>query len=122
MFYTYRQNNSGGYWTFKPKAGISHFVIIEANSTKNADERAEDIGLYFDGCDDGRDCDCCGDRWSRAENYDETVTPKIYDQEALPSSDDIANVYIHYLDGRIVQSRYKSKFGDWNDFSLSGKE
>lgn len=28
-----------------------------------ANARAKGIGLYFDGVDDGRDCECCGDRW-----------------------------------------------------------
>ena len=27
---------------------------------------AEDIGLYFDGVEQGMDCSCCGDRWYRA--------------------------------------------------------
>jgi hypothetical protein len=120
MFYTYRQNNSGGDFCFEPQAGISHYVIIEADSPENADKLAEGIGLYFDGCYTGRDCPCCGDRWS-TQWEEGTVVPQVYSQEVFASNDDNANVYIHYKDGRVVQARYKSEFGDWSDFNLSGK-
>ncbi len=66
MFYHFSQNNSGGSFTFDAKRGITHHVIIEAKDDAHANERAESIGLYFDGCDDGPDCPCCGDRWYRA--------------------------------------------------------
>jgi hypothetical protein len=59
MFYTFSQNNSGGF--FKPPA---IHVIVEADSAKEANEIAEENGLYFDGVRDGVDCSCCGDRWS----------------------------------------------------------
>jgi hypothetical protein len=61
-FYQYQQNNSGG--SFIRKFG--HSVYVEAASAAYADNRAEAVGIYFDGCSDGRDCPCCGDRWSRA--------------------------------------------------------
>ncbi len=61
-FYQYMQNNSGGSFD----AHFGHSVYIEAESPSHADYRAETIGIYFDGCDGGRDCPCCGDRWSRA--------------------------------------------------------
>lgn len=78
MFYSFNQNNSGGSFVLDKKAGITHFVIIEAKSVEDANQRAEAIGLYFDGCNDGRDCDCCGDRWSSASKWNESVKPKIY--------------------------------------------
>ena len=117
MFYTYNQNNSGGRFIFKPKRGISHYVIIEANSGEEADERAEDIGLYFDGCSNGNDCRCCGDRWDR--NYEKgTDVPKVYGEEVFESNGDIADVYIHYLDGRVAQSLYLT--GSFHeDFTLN---
>ena len=61
MFYHYSQNNSGGSFDFDKKAGITHHVVIEAESAEAADRKAESIGLYFDG--EG-DCPCCGERWS----------------------------------------------------------
>ncbi len=73
-YYTYVQNNSGGSFT-----GPAHYVIIKATSAKEANRIAEDHGLYFNGCDTGQDCDCCGDRWN--EQYDDefgTESPMIY--------------------------------------------
>jgi len=76
MFYTYNQNNSGGKFRFVENR-ISHFVIIEAADGAEADERAQEIGIYFNGCADGRDCKCCGDRWY--PSYDEgTEKPSVY--------------------------------------------
>ena len=76
MFYHYSQNNSGGSFDFDKKAGITHHVVIEAESAEAADRKAESIGLYFDG--DG-DCPCCGVRWHEA--HDEgTEEPSVYDR------------------------------------------
>lgn len=63
MWFKYDQNNSGGSFVFEPNRGISHYVWVEADSREEADERAKSIGLYFNGCEDEIDCDCCGDRW-----------------------------------------------------------
>ena len=38
-------------------------MIIEAVDQDAATDKAESLGIYFNGCDDGIDCDCCGDRW-----------------------------------------------------------
>ena len=88
MFYIYDQNNSGG--GFDRDDDVACTVIIEADSAEEADARAEDVGIYFDGTDDdGPDCPCCGDRWSRAWG-DGKDTPQIHGK-------DIAHVY--YKDG-----------------------
>jgi hypothetical protein len=73
-FYTYRQNNSGGSF-IGPLA-----VIIEAKNADEADALAEHkAGVYFNGCDDGRDCSCCGDRWGRAsDSYHACESPALY--------------------------------------------
>lgn len=63
MWYEYSQNNSGGNHVYDDNLGLSERVFVEADSAKEADEYAESIGIYFDGVDDGIDCDCCGDRW-----------------------------------------------------------
>lgn len=113
MFYHFEQNNSGGHFYTDHKAGMSHHVIIEASSIEQAFSKAEDIGLYFNGCDDGRDCNCCGDRWSKY-GLDVTETPTVYNQQVEPGEvythgAGYFNIkwiqgpegYIHYLDGRI---------------------
>lgn len=65
-WYHYRQNNSGGSFSYSEYSGISVNVWIEADNAILADERAQAIGLYFDG--DG-DCSCCGDRWYPKASY-----------------------------------------------------
>lgn len=81
MFYTFNQNNSGGY--FKPPA---QYVIVEASSAKEANQIAEDNGLYFNGVENGIDCHCCGDRWWRRIDKDATKSPMIYDIDATSDS------------------------------------
>lgn len=73
MFFTYKQNNSGGSFS-----GPCKYFIAEADNAEQANSIAEDNGLYFDGCIDGLDCSCCGDRWYRA--YDGQDSPTIYGQ------------------------------------------
>jgi len=43
-WYQYSQNNSGGEWM-----GPAFEVYIEAHSPKNADNRAQRVGVHFDG-------------------------------------------------------------------------
>jgi len=101
-FFTFGLNNSGGSFDHDAAAGIGCDVCIEAVDAEDALARAEQIGLYFNGCDDGRDCPCCGDRWSYwMENSDGTEAPEKYGKPlkggwGLPS-------YVHYIDGRIVE-------------------
>lgn len=111
-FYHYSQNNSGGSFAHDPAAGISHFVIIQAFSAAHANERAESIGLYFDG--DG-DCPCCGERWSeQSVGWDEGyAVPSIYGTVVnldgpMDRGDgfsikwiDGPEGYVHYLDGTV---------------------
>ena len=78
MFYHYSQNNSGGSFDFDISSGITHHVVIEANSADEANTRAESIGLYFDG---GGDCPCCGNRWSSAWSDKGSETPELYGAE-----------------------------------------
>lgn len=118
MFYTFNQNNSGGSFVFDGSAGISHYVIIEESDARRADFEAEDIGLYFNGCASGRDCSCCGDRWSKTYDLDGSEIPEIDGEDV---SDGIYKSsyggwmkekpegYIHYLDGRIVPIRVAEK-------------
>lgn len=65
-WYEFRQNNSGG--SFHTNDDVSVEVLIQAASSGEADIKAEEIGIYFDGVEEGRDCDCCGNRWHSAGN------------------------------------------------------
>lgn len=62
MFYEVNQNNSGGSFDVDDK--VCHRLFIEANSEKEALEKAEELGCYWYGVAEGIDCPCCGDRWS----------------------------------------------------------
>lgn len=59
--FTYYQNNSGGVW----QDNMPQVLEVWAGSAKEADILAEQMGAYFDGCDNDMDCPCCGDRWER---------------------------------------------------------
>lgn len=103
MFYTFYQNNSGGY--FHRDENVADYVIIEAGSVEDANDRAVDIGVYFHGVENGLDCDCCGDRWYRVW-YKEGANdePKIYDYKPENYVDmfaQIGDIYcvVHYKDG-----------------------
>lgn len=72
-WYEYDQNNSGGEW-LKPAV----HVFIQAEDGGEADARAATVGIYFDGCSDGRDCSCCGDRWYSSEYKKGSDAPTVY--------------------------------------------
>jgi len=61
-FYKFDQNNTGGSFVVNKK--LTHNVIVEAKSIKEATQIGKRMGIYFNGCDDDIDCPCCGDRWS----------------------------------------------------------
>lgn len=109
MFYNFHQNNSGGSFAFDRKAGISTEVIIEATSREQAIALAQAIGIYFDGVEAGVDCECCGDRWSEpwqegTEVPSQYGTPVMedFEVECRWQEDGDPEIFIHYLDGRIV--------------------
>jgi hypothetical protein len=100
-FYTFSQNNSGGSFINDDETGISEFVIIEAHNESEANERAENIGIYFNGCADYIDCDCCGDRWYRVYEGDAYKVPSISGNpiEKCESTYYMNHCFVHYLDG-----------------------
>jgi hypothetical protein len=100
MFYEYDQNNSGG--SFIVNDDVTYNVIIEADSAKQADAKAEDIGIYFDD-DYDVDCECCGTRWSRTYS-DGSEEPEIYgkpvvDYEEYWAKDNEPWAHVYYKDG-----------------------
>ncbi|AFV51384.1 hypothetical protein FDG66_gp64 [Streptomyces phage phiCAM] len=113
-FFEYSQNNSGGSFAYDGDAGITHYVIIEADSPEEANDKAETIGLYFDGYGD---CDCCGSRWSECWDGDKgEKVPSIY---GTPVSDydfgyrwmhsDEPECYVHFADGSVQGYGFDTK-------------
>lgn len=97
-FYKFKQNNSGGGFDLDDKVTIA--VWIEADTPSQANSKAEEIGIYFNGCDDGTDCECCGDRWyevSERDAEDEPTTSK-YDDFWVRNG--VAHTYIYYANGK----------------------
>ena len=96
-FFTFSQNNSGG--TFIVDQDVDQYVIVQATCADDANSRAKEHGIYFNGCVSGMDCDCCGDRWS--EQWDDDYgndMPEIYgDSPELSGSPTI----IYYTDGKV---------------------
>lgn len=72
MYFLFRQNNSGGYIEKTPD--LDWRVYVQADDHYEANRRAEELGIYFDGCNSEIDCPCCGDRWYRADEYDAVST------------------------------------------------
>jgi hypothetical protein len=114
MFWHFSQNNSGGSFDFDAAAGITHHVVIEAASAAEANARAQQIGLYFDGVGD---CPCCGKRWSEVDSDEGTEEPRVYDEDAFTYRGynghrwmgENPEVFVHYLDGRIVPTCYAAQ-------------
>lgn len=107
-FFDYSQNNSGGSFQEDAEAGITNHVIIEAYDASEADDKAEQIGIYFDGIDKGLDCGCCGDRWCTTYGEGDEI-PMIYGTplvEGQPYKSFLdwteVLVYIHYANGVIA--------------------
>lgn len=106
-FFDFRQNNTGGSFDHDADAGISVVVIIEAENAEAANDKAEEIGLYFDGYGD---CSCCGDRWYAAYGEGDKV-PSLYgdpvqdiDFEGGLNYKWIADgpeAYVHFADGKV---------------------
>ena len=79
MVYCFRQNNSGGYF-LKPAETI---IVVAAKSEDHALEVAQKAGLYLNGVQSRRDCDCCGDRWNGgAIEFENVADAKAYAEKA----------------------------------------
>ena len=114
-FYHFRQNNSGGY--FDENNNVCINVFIEAHSDSEANLLADNFGIYFDGCEQGIDCSCCGDRWYPVDKSDGEKELVIFDNNSEKKVDIkkvFASMYsdkciIHYLDGRKEIINFKTE-------------
>lgn len=113
-FYCFDQNNTGG--RFVRTDALDHDVIIEAADKDAAVKKALAIGIYFDGCADGQDCPCCGDRWSEPWSDDGDDAPEIYGKVVTDLSTEREpekrSIVVHYADGTVKYgARPDSKYG-----------
>ncbi len=94
MFFTYQQNNSGGYYEIDDT--VAQVVIIEADSPEEANERASDIGIFS-----YWSCECCGERFSSKSDLASGCESV---EEAFKEADwmrDDKQVRIYYKDGTV---------------------
>lgn len=116
MWFHYSQNNSGGYFDFDKERKITHHMVFEAKDANEANILAEARGLYFDGCDNDRDCPCCGDRWYRAYGKGDEA-PMVYGQTAQQyhdsmrwtDDDTMPMIYVFPLKGEVREYGFKKK-------------
>ena len=106
-FYQFSQNNSGG--SFVDNEDVCEYVFIEAHSVKEANLLADNFGIYFDGCEQGTDCSCCGDRWYPVSEGD--IKPMIYEEDVreIYESGFRQKCIIHYLDGKKEKIIFKTE-------------
>lgn len=100
-FYEYRQNNSGGIFDIDDFLTVR--VVVEATSQKDAIEKGESMGIYFDGCEKEMDCSCCGDRW-----YEPDLVDLRWGTLSLTEAEEISFSY----KGEIKPTRFHKRPGD----------
>lgn len=99
-YFTYNQNNSGGYFIRNDE--VADYVIIQASSAKEADEKMSDISYDHDSY-----CQCCGERWwIDSDESDGKDGPMVYKDDIRDSFEvnfDANNAYalIYNIDGTI---------------------
>lgn len=113
--YKFRQNNSGGSYDIGSKVATT--VFIEATSAEQANELAVNkTDIYFDE-DYYRDCECCGTRWSRAEDKWDEVDESLEElkgeyKDSYPgNSIDLSALFVDSSGNleKIYSDYYKSK-------------
>ena len=95
-FYHFRQNNSGGSFVFDKNLAID--VIIEAETADEANDLAEGLGIYFNGCEGGWDCRCCGDRWNTVSDNSWNIIDDIIDYMTNEKEPWV----VHHLNGTVM--------------------
>lgn len=111
QYFHFSQNNPGG--SFDIDDTIAHHVIIQAHYAEEANNIARDIGIYFNGCETGADCSCCGDRWYEAYGQG-TETPLIYDSNPATHEDYFTKpgqpmCHVYHFNGSKTTYRKKNK-------------
>lgn len=79
------------------------------------EHKAQGIGIYFDGCADNKDCECCGDRWWKSSSFTA--------EEAVEDINAIACLYTIREDGTYLGMPYTLHvyFADGRHITKYGK-
>lgn len=101
-FYTYLQEKTNGYFITNEQKGIGKVVIIEETSAERANNKAEQINLYFNGVELGIDSPYYGDRWYRCNEWNGEKEPMVNGLCVNDYRDTFKyDGYIHYINGTI---------------------
>ena len=98
-YFLFRQNNSFGAFDFNENVGVN--VVIVAASEREAIEKAEEVGCYWNGVADGYDCECCGDRWIPVPM--EVTLDEIEGQFTIVPQENCDDMIIHFPDRKKVK-------------------
>lgn len=112
-FYAITQNNSGGSFVIDGK--LCHRMFIEAESYNEAVRKAEGLGCYWDGVEDGMDCRCCGDRWYRPDEVNLDGIVKKYGGYPV-------NKFIHNMDDATSVFRRMYEGMEWHEEPKESKK
>lgn len=98
-FFMWSQNNSGGH--FHVDDDLTWRVVIESDDYEQAEDKAFDFGIYYNGVEDHMDCSCCGDRWYEGEELDTEGQPMLEHLQGYADEYGWENpsIIIHYADG-----------------------
>lgn len=99
-FWGINQNNSGGYFVENEENGICSYIIIEAETADEAENKLRELGEKVDGF--WNYCSCCGERWYVDFDEDEGKEEPCYYEDPVTSvveSFFTTYVYVHYYDG-----------------------
>lgn len=97
-FFTFRQNNSGGFLDIRPEDGIGSRVCIEAKDADAANAKAREIGILFGMIGS---CECCGPRWMEVDDFDGYPFPNKYGELLWGSDHRSEPSFIHYSNGKV---------------------
>ena len=100
QWYSYSQNNSGGYFVQDEYQGP--LVFIQAASAKDAWSQAQEMF-------DFSYCDCCGARWY--ERFEGTDEPMVYGTPLADAPKSYLRDYVilHHIDGRVERVELKER-------------
>jgi hypothetical protein len=118
-FYNFDQNNSGG--SFVVDNDLCHRLYIEADSADEATAIAESMGVYFDGCESGMDCECCGDRWYRLWTHDGITFPYKFGNATFDTIEDYVQHIVDNWGWTAPDARIFYKDGTRKEFYENGK-
>ena len=99
MYYTFSQNNSGGFFIVNKDVG--EYLIIEASTEEEAIIKMREITKNH-----SKFCKCCGERWSTRCHAEEHPSTNDEDVHSYNGS-----TVIYHLDGRIERRKHYLKRG-----------